>query len=77
MRHVRNRDVAKSGHDVDQARRESGLLDELAKVEDRHRRVLRWLANHGAAGGKGRSELPGRDHQQRGPRNESRKVARR
>src|SRR6476620_2018605 len=41
-----------AGDDVDDARRDAGLLDELHELEERRRRELRRLEDHRVAGGK-------------------------
>ena len=55
---------AKARDDVHHARRQAGLLQNLAQAQRGERRLFRHLQYHRAAGGEGRSQFP-RRHQQR------------
>ena len=62
--------LAEAGDDVDDARREAGLHDQLAEAQRRERRLLGGLQHDGAAGGQRRRELPGRHQQREVPRDD-------
>ena len=68
---------AEAGDDVDDAGRESGLLDQLHELERRRRRELRRLDHHGVAGSQRRRQLPRHQQQRRVPRNDGRDDAKR
>lgn len=55
---------AETGDDVENARRETGLLDELSKDESRKRRLFSGLHDDSVTGGQGRANLPGK-HEER------------
>lgn len=55
--------AAVAGQDVDHARRETGLDDELPDVERRQGRLVRGLQDDRATGAQGRRELPRLHHQ--------------
>ena len=56
--------LARAGDDVDDARREVGLLADLGEEQRGERRGLGGLEHHGVAGGERRRDLP-RQHEQR------------
>src|SRR4029077_20789669 len=56
--------------DVDHARRDAGLLDELHELEERRRRELGRLDYDRVAGGQRGRELPRREKERRIPRND-------
>ena len=64
--------LAVARQDVDDAGREPGFDDEVAEPERRERRLLRRFQDAGAARCKSRTELPGRHHERKIPRNDLR-----
>ena len=68
---------AEPGDDVDDARREAGLLDQLHELERRRRGELRRLDDDRVAGGERGRELPRQQQQRRVPRHDRRDDAER
>ena len=63
---------AEAGHDIDDAGRKAGFLEQAAKLERRHRGEFRRLPDDRIACGQSRRELPGGQHQRRIPRRDRR-----
>ena len=62
--------LAVAGDDVDDARREAGLLEQLAEAQRRERRLLGRLQHDGVAAGERDAELPRRHQQREVPRDD-------
>ena len=69
--------LAGTGDDVDDARRESGLLTDVGERESGEWRRFRGLEHHRIAAGQGGGDLPGKHQQWEVPRNHLRGDAER
>ena len=69
--------LAGTGDDVDDARRESGLLTDVGKRESGEWRRFRGLEHHRVAAGQGGGDFPGKHQQREVPRNHLRGDAER
>lgn len=61
---------AETGDDVENARGETGLLDELSKDESRKRSLLSGLHDDGVTGGESGADLPGKHEEREVPGND-------
>jgi ParB family chromosome partitioning protein len=62
--------AAEARHDVDHARREAGLVEQVAQVQRRQRRLLGRFQDHRVAGGQCRRQLHHRHEQREVPRHD-------
>ncbi len=62
--------LAEARHDVDHAVGQAGFQQQLTQLQGRKRRLFGDLQHHGAAGGQGRAELPGRHQEREVPRDD-------